>query len=239
MKNSLLTGLLGHPSEQLHCEPIIKLYEQEKSFKAVINVLTRGTTSPDGVWGTKIDYYHLYVIKKYLRQENLEWSDIFPDSYFIFLTRRDKLKQAISWLKSQQDGVMGLKELETNNFKGTYFYSRLEIEHLVYELCLAESRWLDFFNKENISPFHITYEDYVQDPEKYTFQILDYLNVSYSPTERLFKSSVTLKIQSNEINKNWLERLVPNFDPQTRYFSRIPNFYDTIGYEDPPIGINK
>jgi trehalose 2-sulfotransferase len=83
-------------------------------------VLERGTT-PNGVFGTKIMWNYFSDMIKNLKElpEYMEMevpqimATLFPNIHYIWITRRDKVRQAVSWAKAGQTDVYAWVKGET------------------------------------------------------------------------------------------------------------------------------
>ena len=71
--------------------------------------------TPNGVFGAKLLYRQLLHLESQARQQpelaELPLPEIlyrlFPNLHFVWVTREDKVRQAISWFKARQTGVWG------------------------------------------------------------------------------------------------------------------------------------
>ena len=108
------TGIAGRPREYFDpvfqkkwCESLAIASDAEYFEKA----LAAGTT-PNGVFGAKVlwhQFEHLLVKLRRIQGNGLSDLELldrtFPDLRYIFLTRRDKIRQAISYDRAIRSGV--------------------------------------------------------------------------------------------------------------------------------------
>lgn len=159
------------------------------------NLLIRKTT-PNGVFGCKA-HFHQY--------HDRFGTDRFPtfckNMKYIWLSRRDIVRQAISYSKAVQTNQWASTHT-CQNPKPTFDYDQIEKyrQQIEYE----ERMWNRFFVSHGIEPFHIHYEDFCDNLPLVTSTVLLALGVEsrHLPDE----SGLTLQKQSDAVNENWLER---------------------------------
>lgn len=174
-------------------------------------VLERGTT-PNGVFGTKIMWNYFQDMLKRL-QEMPEYqgmdaprlmSALFPDVHYIWIVRRDKVRQAVSWAKAARTGIYAMAKGDAPAPKQEPAFDFAFIDQL-YNLVLAgEAGWRDFFIACGVTPFQVIYEDLVDAYEPTALQILTTLNISY-PENLVFGERVLQK-QADALNDAWVEQ---------------------------------
>ena len=85
------------------------------SLPAYVARLSQERATPNGVFGAKLLYRQLLHLEDLARQEpeltELPLPEIldrlFPNLHLVWVTREDKVRQAISWFKARQTGVWG------------------------------------------------------------------------------------------------------------------------------------
>ena len=174
-------------------------------------VLEKGT-SPNGVFGSKImwNYYHdmLERLQELPEYEGMDapqlMAALFPNIHYIWIIRRDKVRQAVSWAKSAQTGIYALSTGETPVPRQEAAFDFTFIDQL-YNLVLAgEAGWQNFFETCGIQPFKVVYEDLVETYEQTALQILEYLQVPY-PKSLVFRER-RLQKQADSLNDAWVEK---------------------------------
>lgn len=142
----------------------------------------REGTTPNGWFGVKMApalYLETFLVEvrelpEYADRDLPNWDLInrfFPDLRFIFLTRRDKLRQAISWVKATEHGLW-TSDPEAR-FRGTPRYDFAKLDAQVSLLSLVESLWQDLFSAWGVRPLTLVYEDFQQDHEDTAARVLD------------------------------------------------------------------
>jgi trehalose 2-sulfotransferase len=106
------TGLAGYPTEYfgpIQTKALLQFLQPSDNSEWIAWILRRGTT-PNGVFGGKLIWQFYEDLVDRLRtiegQEKLSVSDVlsttFPNLRYLWTTRRDKVRQAISYLKALQ-----------------------------------------------------------------------------------------------------------------------------------------
>ncbi len=135
----------------------------------------------------------------------LAWAmEILGDVQVLFVRRRDKAKQAVSFEKAKQQAVWRSEKRDAC-LDATLVYNYPRILDCWKQIHQDEAAWLAFLNERHIPYFEIWYEDMVQDPMGVIGGALRSLGIE--PNE-----SVTLRSQyqklSGGINAEWLERFL-------------------------------
>lgn len=169
-------------------------------------VLSR-TTTPNGVFGLKIHWHQLSnllmrVFPDRTLQESLrELPYLFPNIHYIYLSRRDKVRQAVSYARALQtniwwriNGIRDPKELCIEPR-----FNPEKIAALVGELKTYEASWESFFQQTGATPLRLTYEDLV--PHKAVESVMAFLGDSTSLGEI---PSPRLQRQADQISEEWV-----------------------------------
>ena len=133
-------------------------------------VLLEGQT-PNGVFGSKLPWTHLEEILQKLRElpghsglsDAHHLAAVFGEPRFINMRRRDNVRQAISWALAGQTG----------HFSSSMAAARPPIQEPSFDIELldgvyrlireGEAGWLAFFQRMQVEPLQIYYEDLVAD----------------------------------------------------------------------------
>ncbi len=184
------------------------------SRRDYLNLVFEQGTSPNGVFGTKVMWNYFHTILKSL-QELSEYTDLnasqlmaslFPNVHYIWIVRRDKVRQAVSWAKAGQTDVYAWHKEETPTPKREPFFD-FEFIDLLHNLIIeGEAGWQNFFNACRVQPFKVEYEELVKAYEPTALRILDYLNVSYP--KRLIFGERKLQKQADALNEEWVEKYI-------------------------------
>lgn len=170
-----------------------------------------------GEWGTKVDIRELYFVERYLSLKQIPLDSV----RWIWLRRRDKIKQAISHVTAAWTDIWHIFQEDSGDRKNKArsevvlgdstipppdLDTRAKIEvptkllnEIVLLYFLADDRWQQFFEKNNLTPHTIYYEDFI---EEFTWAplirgVLDFLQIPYTLPLDLTTSRV--KVASDTI----------------------------------------
>ena len=172
------------------------------SFKVMHEIAT-SVPNPRGLWGTKVDMNQLYVMKRFLELCNLEPKDI----KWIWLSRKNKLLQAISFFRADATGIWHLKQKDEEE---TRSHARSEINVTTGDIFQRAGRlhlydllWDSFFAENEITPHKVYYEDFIDATtwDSTIAGIFDYLDVDYSLP--LNVATNRIKIGTDDHHKIW------------------------------------
>jgi LPS sulfotransferase NodH len=210
------TFLAGRPEEYFNTESerIWRAKWKIDSSDSYFRWLIDHGTSPNGVFGVKIMWEQMGYCIRFLRQlpqyQNPELSPsdfistAFGNLFYIWITRRDKIRQAISTDIAIQTGNYAWTSIHEANphIKPTFNYNR--INFLYHRILAAEDGWHQYFNDAGVTPFKVVYEDFIATYEGTVGAILDYLEITV-PANHIFASR-KLKKMSDATNEDWVRR---------------------------------
>jgi trehalose 2-sulfotransferase len=131
----------------------------------------------------------------------------FGPTLFIYLSRLDKLDQAISYIRAEQTGLWHRKadgsDLERLEIQRADGYDRDAIRSQMAEFSLYDKAWRSWFDAQSAVPLEISYESLSREPQKQLERILDALGADGSIAHGI--STPTAKL-ADEINRQWRER---------------------------------
>ena len=131
----------------------------------------------------------------------------FGPTLFIYLTREDKLDQAISCIRAEQTGLWHRRadgtELERLEPKREDRYDPLAIKSLISEFSDFDTGWRSWFVEQSVAPLEVSYDALSREPQKQLARILDTLGADSAIAHEI--SPPTAKL-ADEINRQWRER---------------------------------
>jgi len=133
------------------------------------------------------------------------WADIFPNCTHIYLTRRNKIRQAVSWWKAIQDEQWHLEKGSISNIDTSFYQDKYNIDalsHLLKECFLREAMTESFFEHNQLSPYVVVYEDLIRNYDgvlKGVYQKMD-IEASNENRNKPFEKT------ANQINDEWVDR---------------------------------
>lgn len=190
------TGKMGIPGEWidhhlLGVQP--SDYSPSEYFELVIN---RGRSGNDR-FGVKIFPRHFYwVLNKYDFDFVAECQDS-HDIKLIFLCRKDRMKQAISFAR----GKMTSQWKSTSIKQGEERYDFNEICRAYFYIEQSYAFWRAYLNVRNLAHEELSYEDLISDPSPFIRILADHLQVE-APSEL----RTDLKIQRDDVTEEWMQR---------------------------------
>ena len=146
----------------------------------LMSVLEEGTT-PNGVFGAKImwDYFddficglrHIPAYRDSAVRDLLP--TIFPNLHYVWVTRRNKVQQAVSLWEAFQRQTWKLTEPPARKLR---FHFEV-IDHLAQKIVADEADWWRFFDACGIQPFIVVYEELARACEVTVRNVLQYLQI--------------------------------------------------------------
>jgi trehalose 2-sulfotransferase len=179
-------------------------------YRAHIERTFRLGTGSNGVFGAKLMWRHLPELHK-LAGQLPEYAELdaqgllerlFDRPRYIWVTRRDKVRQAVSlWraLQTRTWKVQQPREQQTSDLH----YSFDGIDHLVRFLTASDDGWREFLAGAGMPLLQISYEDDLEwDREGTVRRVLDHIGAEapegWRPVE------VTRR-QADELSERWIE----------------------------------
>lgn len=199
-------GISGKPSEHLAPPIMEKNIEawgiKQNHYPAYLRAAITRNTTPNNVYGVKIMYPDMAFVVGKLRKLNKDedtkeinlLSQVFPNMRLFYIYRRDKIRQGISLYKMHLKGTNRPYEFDLEAID-----IRIEERLIRYEL-----EWQAFFKRNNIEPFQIIYEDFVETYKETIEQILDHLQIPEA--ERVDIGAPPLKREADTLTEEWVQR---------------------------------
>lgn len=175
------------------------------------HVLSEGTTS-NGIFGIKLHYYQFVELSKRLTVESHRglptaevMSTAFPKVRYLWLTRRDKARQAISYYLAYKTDewwlIDGIKPKYEDKIDALAFdpYAIADLEQTLVQ---NDRNWQSWFESNKITPLTIYYEDLAIDYHGSILNVLKWLGVP--KVQGVAIPRPRLNRQSNARNEEWL-----------------------------------
>ena len=158
------TGVAGRPHEWFWRDTRASLeraWGVRDADEYVELVLAAGST-PNGVFGAKVMWGALPDLSP------------FPRPRFVWVRRRDRIAQAVSFARAAQTGHWHHwdpppRELPTYSFDA--------VDALRREIDQLELAWEQWFDREGVEPLEVVYEELLADPERETLRVLEFLSL--------------------------------------------------------------
>ena len=188
-------------------------YEKSDLISYIRDMYSRQTDSKNDIFGLKIFWQQLKfysrecdqiaVINESLLSDFEKLHLFFPYVRFIYLRRRNKLRQAISLARTDQDGLYLLFDDNEASRKKKAYYDSDQISRFLILLTSQDQLWQSFFEGNEIKPHMIWYEDLVDDYIAVMSQAVNYLDL---PSMNMKKPPS--KKQADNISDEWYDRFL-------------------------------
>jgi LPS sulfotransferase NodH len=210
--DSAIASQLGDYS-RLDDEAKLSEHYQGSAYSAYLaQVIEKGTT-PNGVFGAKVMWGYLDDFIGNLREipgyQELPapdlLSNIFPNLCYIWATRRDKVRQAVSLWKAIQTWTWKQEETDgAHHVAHELLFNFAAIDHLAQQIEAHDAEWQNYFAAQDIQPCTIVYEELTEAYEQTALNILQHLQIPLH--ERLTFNERRLKQQADTISEEWVQR---------------------------------
>jgi LPS sulfotransferase NodH len=215
------TSLVGNPREWFNvleqraqaCR-LGAAAQEEPDFPAYLDHVIANATTPNGVCGIKLHYYQFaYLAQKLATIEAYESlstaraiAAAFAEPKYVWLTRRDKARQAISYYRACQTEewwqIDGVSRPEGDH-RNIDFNARA-IRQLEFTLENNDNGWRQFFRANDIDVLVVDYEDLAADYRGNICRVLQWLGMDGA--KRVHIPPPRLKRQSDARTEQWLAR---------------------------------
>jgi LPS sulfotransferase NodH len=193
-----ITDLAGKPNEYFFHDKGQLSYQNWdiSDYGTYIKRVYEAASTANNVFGAKLLGGHL---KTFLHQlwsatggpDNTitmrqRFDFIFPNPQFVWITRRNKIRQAalIYWaIQTGQWVWTGETPTETPHPPDYHYES---IDHLLQEIIIHEAMLQEFFTELGSKPFVVVYEDFIEEVENTCRAVLDFLNIDV-PADHRFR----------------------------------------------------
>lgn len=209
------TGIAGIPEEYFgwRDEPIWQQRWGTTTYAEYIAGAIKQGTTPNGVFGTKIMWYQINEFTRKAQQipgykiltTHQIMQTVFPNLQYIWVWRRDKVRQAISHAKARQTNIWKVttdSPVPQPIAKATFSFE--QIDYMMHEMKIHDAQWKKYFLKNGISPMEVVYEDLIHTYQETALQALHYLGISVP--EQLELAAQKLKRQSDDETEQWVQR---------------------------------
>jgi trehalose 2-sulfotransferase len=203
------TGVAGKPGEHFYHgqSPDRPAGDDIPGYAGYVREVCQATATPNGVFGTKLNTLNdfarrLATIPGYEQASiHTAIAGLFPNPHFIWLTRRNKVRQAVSHWLAIQSGRWHSPETAANHQPEYRFEA---INSLVDDIVIREAGWDDFFSANGIKPHIVIYEDFTDRLAATVQGILDYCNIQESP-QLNFETTMNQRL-ADSFSEEWVQR---------------------------------
>lgn len=180
-------------------------------FPDYVQRMIKSTATSNEVFGLKLMGWYLHDFLARLRRTGVfsqaDTSDFamlqnaFPRLRFIQITRRAKLRQAISKARAAQSGLWKVQPGRSES--GQLQFDRDLITRSLAEAEEEEKIWKEFFRGIGVQPFQVEYEELSRHYEETIRAVLDFLALTWPRGMTI--QPVTVR-QTDAISAEWEQR---------------------------------
>lgn len=203
------TGVAGAPQEYFVAQFQAQFSRQlgidpQLDYLTYLREIFSKTASASGLCGAKLMQRHLAPLLAQLRtgrsdrtdREVLE--DLLPGVRLIFLTREDKLRQAISFSRARQTRSWTARQTAT----ATPVFDFAKVDALVVQLRDEEQKWKAWCALHGFEPLALTYEELTGAYEATVAATLEFLGAPAAP----IRPPERLLPQRDALSEEWVAR---------------------------------
>lgn len=198
-------------------------------FDAYLEAILKVGSSENGGFFVKIFPRHLFATHRHFKKDFIREVCQRHDTNLLILTRRDRLRQAISYSK----GLQSQQWTSKADTKRVASYDFDQISRLYFHIGRSYDFWESYVEMYGYPADRFVYEDLVEDPSPFLASVADAMA---APMPDLPKSE--LRVQRDQTTEEWMERfkedllsrdcldnLTPSRSP-SRSFSNFRRFMD-------------
>ena len=179
-------------------------------------------TTPNGVFGAKLMWGYLGDFAELLRgihgmaARSLPdlLSRAFPGLRYVQITRRDKVRQAVSLWKAVQTQAWQLDAgASDDGDDGRVLepvFSFRAINYLMRQLTAHDASWDAYFLGLGYEPLKVTYEELAESTEGVVHSVLEHLGIA--APEDLQIGPPRLSVQADEVSELWVARVLEHLE---------------------------
>ena len=199
------TGVLGRPREYLNPDRLhLVTGEMAAAPGNLWESICLTSLTSNRVWALKTFYEQLV--------DSDVWRQV-VSSNIVFVSRNDKLGQAISLARARQTGQWNSNMPP----RAAPFYDAGKIDRALYDILWQEATLRQVLAQAGTRVLWLIYEDHCLRPDKALSAIAEFVGV----TERLTEQRATLGVQRDQLSEEW----------RRRYLEDRANFTDVPLFE--------
>jgi LPS sulfotransferase NodH/predicted 2-oxoglutarate/Fe(II)-dependent dioxygenase YbiX len=207
------TGIAGRPKEYFEPEREVEWFNHlgiEDSSEYLPQIIQAGST-PNGVFGAKVFRHQFKNLASHVRRRlsvaqrtsPTLFAPVLPDLQHIWLIRKNRVAQAVSWYRAIMTDQWFVVEGEPDSLVPTVPFDFTQIDRRVRWLTRYETLWQRYFLQHGITPLVIEYEEIMQNYHATIKKVLDYLEIPIPV--RLGIPKPRFKKQADATSTEWIE----------------------------------
>lgn len=216
-----VTGVLGRPASFYRSESIPDWADRlgidkeagsEEFERAYLAEIRQHGTDASGMFGLRLMWDSVEGLTQRLRAvfpEEVDDAALFESAFglpvYVSLVREDKVAQAVSLVRAKQSGQWHLSSdgsvRQGGKTSKPISYDAQAIENEIAGLTRDDTAWQTWFERQNVTPLQVTYEDLATDPQTVVAQILT--ASGHNPALSQNVHPVTAKMADEE-SRQWM-----------------------------------
>ncbi|HEX8111142.1 MAG TPA: Stf0 family sulfotransferase [Kofleriaceae bacterium] len=244
------TGVAGRPREWLNVASVRELLARHDAATVhdLRDALWREATTDNGIMGTKYGmtealHSELTALLAGLVPELPDpdgrhaWNALYPDCMHVFMTRRNKIRLAVSWWRAIKSGEWHRPSRRTRTVfdpaSGPIdrreppsradiadLYDYHAIAHLLAEASLREAAMQERFDRWGVVPYTVVYEDLIAAYEPTMRALLEFLQIPGRDAIEL--AAPAFERLADEVSEAWVQRFHRELDTRLAEQARAP-----------------
>lgn len=180
-------------------------------FEQCLDRVLRCGTTQNGVFASKVRWLNMPYLGEMItalpERAGLSLAEqldsLFPNFRYVWITRRDKVRQAVSLVKARQSKQWKAMSPQSQRSNLAHYNFQL-IDVALRTIVQEECAWEEYFTQAGITPFAVIYEDFVRNYESTLRHLLGDLKIDL-PKEYVFPAP-RLQKQADAASEEWVER---------------------------------
>ena len=208
------TGVAGRPGEYFFCKRS-ETWEQRwatPSRAAYLERVLRQATTPNGVFGFVIMWSYFERMIRMLHEipdyQHTDRSEVLPAVFnrpkYLWMRRRDRARQAVSWTIASQTKIWSQKTGEAAETDAPLHFDFELIDRRYHQIAAEEEQWDNYFRKSEIEPLVVFYEDVVASNRATAERVLEFLRVPFPASLEI--GTPTVEKQATQMSEQWAAR---------------------------------
>lgn len=198
LTNSVGTlGVCGEWIDQRFPDVDVKTASAEAYARAVI---ARGT-GPNGFFAIKIFPWHLAWFRMRFGCDFVDLARGWHDLDYVILTRRDRIRQAISFSRATQTNQWSSKRAPDDGAEAVYDFG--QILRCLFLIDRSLAFWDGYTELRGLTPGRFVYEDMLASPRPFVERVAAHAGVTELP-----EFATDLKVQRDAVTEDWHARFL-------------------------------
>lgn len=196
------------------------LSPKERLLQIFRHAQTKGRAKTD-IFGCRIQSHSFAFLRSQLAvlspdapHDAARLRDLFGRILFVHLSRKDKVAQAVSYVRAKQSGLWHQAadgtEIERLSEGQPLCYDAQAIAAQYQEMLQADEMWQNWFRQQDIQPLKINYETLSEAPQETLGMLLRELGCN---SDAATKAVIPLARLADKISTEWCARFRATLDP--------------------------